>query len=247
MSSDRGLWVTWYDLPEKDRDAHLAWLHGTYIPKILKKPAVLYAAHYANAGIAPNPRLRHTDDKSVPDGNDYILIFGGETAHAFTKGWQSFAKGAPTRLEEGLTAEDRKMLSMRTGERVCFLTEEARAGGPEASKREGEHMLAPCIQIGSFNAPGCEDELMSWYGDWRIPALSKLPGCIAIRKMVSASGWAKHIVLYEFTSFESRDENLPKLGTTYPEERKWSDSFTPKLLHAPESPVVGSRLWPPVK
>ena len=88
---------------------------------------------------------------------------------------------------------------------------------------------------------------MSWYGDWRIPALSKLPGCIGIRKMVSASGWAKHIVVYEFTSFESRGENLPKLATIYPEERRWSDGFTPKLLHAPQSPVVGRRLWPAMK
>lgn len=247
MSSDRGLWVTWYDLPEKDKTAHFAWLHGTYLPKILKKPGVLYAAHYANAGIAPNPHLRHTDDKSVPDGNDYILIFGGETAHAFTRGAESFYKQAPSKLDAGLTDEDRKMLAARVGERVCILTEEARAGGPAASRREGALALAPVMQLGTFNAPGCEDELMSWYGDWRIPALSALPGCVGIRKLVSVSGWAKHAVLYEFTSLKDREENMPKLRTLYPEAVAWSDGFTPKLLHAPESPVVGTRLWPPVK
>ena len=245
--ADRGLWVTWYDLPEKDKDAHLAWLHGTYIPRMLKKPGFLHAAHYANGKVPPNPILRHTTDKSVPTGNDYILIFGAETAHAFTRGWQSFAKGTASRLEEGLTAEDRGMLAMRTGERVGFLTEEARGNGPDAGKREGEYTLAPCIQIGSFQAPDCEDELMSWYGDWRIPALSKLPSCIAIRKLVSASAWAKHVVLYEFTSFEARHENIGKLATLYPEEIKWTSGFTSKLLHAPQSPVVGRRLWPAVR
>lgn len=245
--ADRGLWVTWYDLPAEGRDAHLAWLHGTYIPKMLKQPGVLHAAHYANAKVPPNPILRHTTDASVPTGNDYILFFGAETPHAFTKGWQHFGKGATPRLEQGLTEEDRRMLAMRVSERVAILIEENRGIGPEAGRREGEYTLAPCIQIGSFNAPGCEDELLSWYGDWRIPALSKLPGCMAIRKTVSVSAWAKHIVLYEFASLEARAENMPKLAKQYPEERKWSDGFTPKLVHAPQSPVVGRRLWPEVK
>jgi len=245
--ADRGLWITWYDLAAEGRDAHLKWLHESYIPKMLKKPGFLHAAHYANGGVAPNPILRHTTDASVPAGNDYILIFGAETAHAFTRGWQSFAKGATPRLEEGLTAEDRRMLSMRTGERTGFFAEEARGNGPEAGKREGEYTLAPCIQLGSFQAPGCEDELMSWYGDWRIPALSRLPSCIAIRKLLSASAWAKHVVLYEFTSFDARAANIGKMASLYPEEMKWTEGFTPKLLHAPSSPVVGRRLWPAVK
>jgi hypothetical protein len=104
---------------------------------------------------------------------------------------------------------------VRVGARVGFLTEEARGNGPDAGKREGEYTLAPCVQIGSFQAPDCEDELMSWYGDWRIPALSKLLSCIGIRKLVSASAWAKHVVLYEFISLEARAENLPKLATLY--------------------------------
>jgi len=136
---------------------------------------------------------------------------------------------------------------MRTGERTAFVVEEAKADGPEAGRREGKLTLAPCIQLGSFNAPGCEDELMSWYGDWRIPALSRLPSCVAIRKLVSTSAWAKHVVLYEFASLEARHENIGKLASLYPEESKWTQGFTPKLMHVPASPVVGRRLWPAVK
>src|SRR5450756_2854312 len=44
---DRGLWVTWYDLPAEGRDAYLSWLHGTYLPALLKRPGILWAAHYA--------------------------------------------------------------------------------------------------------------------------------------------------------------------------------------------------------
>lgn len=242
---DRGIWASWYDLPEKGRDEYLTWLHGGYLPRMLQKPGVLWAAHYANVKIPPAAHLRHTDDPSVPAGNDFILLFGAETAHAFTRGWEHFAKQGPNKLEEGLTSADRQMLSMRVGERVCVLTEEARTDGPEAHRRQGKLTPAPCMQLGSFNAPGCEDELMSWYGDWRIPALSKLPGCVGIRKLVSAVGWAKHVVLYEFATLELRNEHMPRLRQIYVEEGRWSDRFTPKLLHAPGSPVVGSRLWPP--
>ena len=244
--NDRGIWATWYDLPEKGREQHLEWLHGTYIPKILKRPGVLWGAHYANAKIAPHPRLRHTDDPSVPTGNDFILLFGGESAHAFTMGWEHFAKGGPNKRDADLTAQDREKLAMRVGERVCVFTEEGRADGPEAHRRGGKLTPAPCMQLGTFNAPGCEDELMSWYGDWRIPALARLPGCVGIRKLVSVSGWAKHAVFYEFASLEARAENMPKLRTIYKEEGEWSDRFVPHLLHAPSSPVAGTRLWPPI-
>src|SRR5512134_476835 len=121
---DRGLWISWYGLPESGRESYLSWLHGKFIPRMLKKPGVLWAAHYA-AQAQPVPaggahRLRHTDDPSVPTGNGYILIFGGATAHAF-------ANITPRKLEPALTPEDRRTLALRVGERVNIVTEEARA------------------------------------------------------------------------------------------------------------------------
>ncbi len=246
---DRGLWISWYDLPANGRDAYFSWLNEKYIPKILKHPGLLYGAHYASDHVPPAPHLRHTHDPSVPAGNDYVLVFGAETAHAFSKGADMYVRQAPARLETGLTEEDRKMLSMRIGERVCVMAEVARRDGPEAHRREGKLALAPCIQLGTFNADptAVEDELMTWYADWRFDALGKLPGCMAIRQLVSVSGWAKHGVLYEFLSREARDAHFPHLRKMYPAEGDWSDKCTPKLLHAPQSPIVARRLWPPVK
>ena len=91
-----------------------------------------------------------------------------------------------------------------------------------------------------------ENELMTWYADWRFDALGKLPGCVAIRQLVSVSGWAKHGVIYEFLSRKARDAHFPQMRKMYPAEGAWSDKCTPKLLHAPESPIVARRLWPPV-
>ena len=131
---DRGLWISWYGLPEKGREAYLAWLHRKFIPRMVRKPGMLWAAHYA-AQAQPlhsggKPRLRHTDDPSVPTGNGYILVFGGASAHAF-------ANLTRRKLEPALTPEDRRMLALRVGERVNIVTEEARAAGPAARRREG--------------------------------------------------------------------------------------------------------------
>jgi hypothetical protein len=242
---ERALWITWYGLPADRRDGYLAWLHGKFIPKILKKPGVLWAAHYA-AQPQPlpaggTPRLRHTDDPAVPTGNGYILVFGGNTAHAF-------ANLLPRKLLPGLSAEERKMLALRVGERVNIVTEEDRAAGPSAKKREGKMALAPCIQLGSFNAGSAtDDEILDWYANLRLPAMSKLAGCLGIRKYVSVAGWAKHIVLYEFESLAARDQHFPFHDKDDPAMAAWTDTLVRKLVHAPGSPNVATRLWPAVK
>lgn len=248
LEVDRGLWVTWYDLPDDKRDAFLPWLHGAYIPKLLQKTGMLWAAHYAVEKLDVPSRVRHTEDRSVPTGNDYILLFGAETTHAFSKGAQTFTAHAPNKLHSDLSEADRSMLSMRVNERVNIFTEEARVDGPEARLREGSMVPGPCIQLGSFNGNSCqaEDELLAWYADWRMPALKILPGCVGVRKLVSVSGWARHGVLYEFVSLEVRNEQLRALARLYPEMEAWTNAFVPKLTHAYGSPHVARRIWPAV-
>jgi hypothetical protein len=243
------LWITWYDLPADGRDAHLAWLHGIYLPKVLKRPGVLHGAHYAVEKLPPTSRRRYTNDTSVPTGSDYILLFGAETPDVFSAGADAFVKGAPDRFDAELTDEDRKMLAMKIGERVALVTEAARVDGPEAGQREPGMLLSPCIQVGSYNTGSTEveTELLSWYADWRMPALSKMPGCVGVRRYVSAVGWAKHGVLYEFVSREARSKYWPTLASSYPEMEAWSNRFIPNLTHAPGSANPAHRIWPPVK
>src|SRR5689334_5224645 len=161
---DRGIWISWYNVPDASRERYLTWLHGTYIPKILSKPGVLWAAHYLNTKVTPGPHIRHTQDPAVRTGNDYVLMFGAETAHAFSKGVEAFTKGSPSKLVADLTAADREMLATRIAERVVITTEEARVDGPEASSRRNDLTPSPCIQLGSFigGTPEVEDELLSW-------------------------------------------------------------------------------------
>lgn len=248
-SIDRGLWVRYYNLPEVGREAYMTWLHGTYIPKILKVPGVLWGAHYQSEKVPPASRLLHTTDPAVLKGADFLLIFGGESAHTFSKGTAFYLNSAPGRFEAGLTDEDRTMLAMQREERVLITTEVARRVGPEAATREGRLAPPPCIQLGTFNgsSTATEDEMLAWYADWRFDALGRLPGCVAIRQLVSVSGWAKHGVLYEFTSRAGRDSHFPRMRELYPAEGKWSNHAVVNLMHSPESPIVATRLWPPVK
>jgi hypothetical protein len=239
---DRGLWITWYDLPAGGRDAYFSWLHGTQMPRLLKQPGILWAAHYECEKKPPPSggvhRLRETDDASIPRGNEYILLLGAETAHAF-------ANLTPRRFSTQLSADDRKMLGLRTGERVNIVTEEARADGPSAGRREGKWALSPYIQLGSFNAGSApEDELLDWYANCRLPSMAKLPGCLGIRKYASVAGWAKHVVLYEFESEQARKDHFLNHEFDHPEWAKWTDTLVRKLVHAPGSPCVARRIWP---
>lgn len=246
---DRALWISWYDLPDDGRDAYLKWAHETYIPKLVRRPGFLWGAHFKCEVAVPMSgvprgapgRLRHTDDPAVPRGNAYILILGAENAHAF-------AHPTPRKLHAELPLEDRKMLAARAGERVNLFTDENGIGGPEAGKRDPKQALSPCIQLGSFNAGSAdEDEILDWYANWRLPSMNRLPGCVGIRKLVSVSGWARHGVLYEFTSLQERNRHFPEHEKANPAMDAWTDRLVRQLLHAPGSPCVAQRIFSAVK
>jgi hypothetical protein len=239
---DRALWISWYDLPEGGRDAYLSWAHGTYMPAMVKRPGVLYAAHF-RAVVVPGEvpgggRLSHVKDPRVPAGNGYIMIIGAEDAHAF-------GRPSPRKLHASLSADDQKMLASRNGERVNIMTDEARVDGLDAKRREAKAALAPCIQLGTFqagSAEGDEDEMLEWYAQCRLPNMTRLAGNVGTRKIVSVSGWAKHGVLYEFTSLAERNKNFPTHEKGRPQDEAWTDRLVRTLLHAPGSPNVAERI-----
>ena len=240
---DRAISVAWYDLPENGRDDYVEWLHGTFIPRILEHPGVLWAAHYRNEdSITALPILRHTTDRAIPGGYRYLFLVGAREAHVLNG-------LTPYRQKGKRTATDEKMLAMRSGERRNIFVEEGRVVGPAAGQREGEYTPARCIQFGSFNSGSYEDEdeLLSWYADLRLPAMRVIPSSIGMRKYVSVSGWAKHGVMYEFTSLEDRARDFRAHEAKDPKTHEWTSAVVAKLVHAPGSPNVAQRLWPPVR
>ena len=242
---DNGLWITWYDLPTEGRDEYLSWLHNSYMPDMLKRADFLWAAHYKTVKEPFPPHVRHTDDKSVPTGNDYILIFGARTSSAFYQG--EYANNAPGGLHADRSAEDRKMMAMRKSERVCIMAEAGRIDGPMAEKYKNEKTLGPFIQLGSYNCDWRkEDEMQAWYSQVRLPAIATTPGGgIRVRKLVSASGWAKHGILYEFESLEAKHKYFAA-HKNRPDMKPWLEWVAKSLIHAPGSASIANRIWPPV-
>ncbi len=243
---DRGLWITWYDLPDNGREAYLRWLHETYIPLVLRRPGFLWAAHYASLkkekvqsmgrGIV---RKHNISLAGVPSGDQYILMFGAEHAHVF-------GNPVPSALNAGLPDADRKMLAMRIGERMNILVEAARVDGPEAKDYQGGMAPAPCIQLGSFNcAWQDEEEVMAWYAQSRMRAMGELPGSVRTRKLASVAGWAKHAILYEYVSLEARNQYYLTLEAGRPDMKAWSDRTVTKLAHATGAGAnLACRIWP---
>src|ERR1700739_3300304 len=111
---DRGMWITRYALPMEGRDAYFSWLHGTYLPGLLKRPGYLWAAHYASqdleGGAENSKRYKHVDDPRVGRGYHYMLLIAATDASVLGDPVPSLINGA-------LPEEGKKMLAMRTGER----------------------------------------------------------------------------------------------------------------------------------
>jgi hypothetical protein len=235
---DRGLWATWYDLPETGRDAYLSWLHESYLPALLKRSGYLWAAHYATRETEARSDLHHVEDPKVPTGFHYILLIGAKDAGVF-------GNPAPIEIHSALPEQGRKMLAMRSGERVNLMTESSRCDGQAGKTYKDGLTAAPCIQIGSFNCPvEYEQEMLAGYVQVRLPAMCRAGSCVRTRKLNSAAGWAKHAILYEFASLEGFERDYEVTNAHAPIGLK-GHSVVPMLIHAPNGPNSALRIWPP--
>ena len=237
---DRGLWITWYDLPMEGRDTYFSWLHGTYLPDLLKRPGYLWAAHYATReGGSTSSQIHHVEDPKVPTGFRYILLIGVKDALVF-------GNPVPSALHAALPEQGRKMLAMRIGERVNLMTETGRCEGRARNAYKEGLTGAPCIQIGSFNCPvEYEEEMHAGYVQMRLPAMCDTASCIRTRKLNSVAGWAKHAILYEFTSLEGFNRDYEAANAKSP-LGLGGHSVVSMLVHAPSGPNSALRIWPPV-
>ena len=237
--TDRAFWVTWYDLPDSGRDDYLVWLHQTYLPNLLNRPGYLWAAHYATRTSGGSSQIHHTEDPKVPTGFHYILLIGVMDALVF-------GNPVPSAIHAALPDQGRKMLAMRTGERVNLMIEAGRCEG-RASVAYKEGMTgAPYIQIGSFNCPvEYEEEMHAGYVQQRLPAMCDTASCIRTRKLNSVAGWAKHGILYEFASQEGFDRDYEAANAKSPLGTN-GHSVVAMLVHAPGGPNSALRIWPPI-
>jgi hypothetical protein len=238
-AADRGLWVTWCDLPQNGRDVYLSWLHESYLPALLKRPGYLWAAHYATQNAETRSDLHHVEDPKVPTGFHYILLIGAKDAGVF-------GNPAPVEIHAALPEQGKKMLAMRIGERMNLMTETSRCAGHAGGTYKEGLTGAPCVQVGSFNcAVEYEEEMHAGYVQQRMPAHCATSSCIGVRKLNSVAGWAKHAIVYEYASLEGFNRDYPGANAKSPLGFK-EHSIVPMLIHAPNGPNMALRIWPPV-
>ena len=244
---DRSIWATWYDLPKEDEAEYNDWLHHTHIRETLKRPGYMWAAHYElvdreSPKSKKKDHLAYTDDPSIPNGTEFLLLFGAASAEVFLS-------PNPAQLAETYSDETKAMIAKRIGERTGIFTEVDRVNGPAADTRAVGGVPAPIVQMGAFNCFTPEDDfdLSSWYAQDRLPAMKYMRGCVGTRKLVSVAGWAKHSIFYEFASLEKVLAHFPRADKLFPGENDWSYHVCQRLLHAPGSPTRGKRIWPPVE
>ena len=241
---DQGIQIIWYDLPENKKFDYLNWLHSEHLPSILTQSDILWAAHYkiikTDKTIQRLSKFvgRPEDSEDIPLGSDFVTLIGAVSPNVFFRSnFHSLGTQDPKIIE---------MFSHRIGTRVVVTTEQARVNGPEVLQRLPDTTPGPFIQLGHFRVRSLEEEfdLNTWYTEYRLPAIAKMPGAIAARKLVTVAGWVKHVVLYEFISAEARHTNFmdhEKLAFT---DGEWTNKVVKYTAHAPGSPSIGERIWP---
>jgi hypothetical protein len=239
---DRALWISWYNLPDSGRDAYLSWAHGTYMPAMVKRPGVLYAAHFKSVvpeGVPGGGRLSHTKDSKLGTGNDYIMIVGAEDAHAF--GRRRRARSTPA-----CRRTTRRCSPTRKGERVNIMTDEARRDGLDAKKREAKAALSPCIQLGTFQAGsadgrrGRDARMVRAMPHAQHDAASRLRRR-AQDRLRFGLGEARRALRVRVAG-RSATSTFPRTRRAALQDEALTDRLVRTLLHAPGSPNVAERI-----
>jgi hypothetical protein len=252
---DLGIKAIWYDLPESARDSHLQWLHDSYMPALGSAQGISWAAHYRTVPSRTGDdrvRLNETKEAGIGRGTRFLLLVGAPSVDVFFARAGHYPEPLPS------SAEDEARLAERLGSRACIYVEEARVAGPAIGAADIEGTPAAVIQFGSFNTRETDDalELGTYYRQNRFPAMSTSPGCIRTRKLVATYGWARHGILYEFTSLESRRSHFEELvewgsdpAIARPDNPyRWPGRFpTEYVVFAPGAPTVAIRTWPEVR
>lgn len=238
---DSSIWATWYDLDETSKDSYLYWLHNSHLPVLLQRQGYAWAAHYKVQG-KPHPDFMPEEDHQadVKRGQNYLLLIGAASARVF-------CDPGINELTNSFDSDSRLQLDKQKELRSCLYIEESRVDGPEAFLRQPGTAPGPFIQMGSYNVGSVIDEfeLATWYAQDRLVAMARMSGCIGARKLVATAGWAKHAVLYEFSSRETWKENfVDNIAKWTVKELNWSENVINSTSHAPGSPSVGSRIWP---
>ena len=244
-TSDKGIWATWYDLDDADREKFLGWLHATWLPALEKDGRYNWVAHYrdqeaikSETGVA-GPLDKVDAEEGVPIGKQFLLLVGASSPHVFLD---------PLVLDgrDAVAVAGTEMLDLRRNVRHAVFVEEASVEGPDSPAAGAGTIPAPAIRVGCFRMRTPEDDFEAgqWYAQDRLPTMGRVKGSVRARKLLSVAGWAKHAILYEFVSPDARRRIWNEMRDSRDRDPKKFWSIGPKTVHAPGSPTLGERTFP---
>lgn len=243
---DSSIRIVWYDLDDDDVDTYMEWLHHTHIPEVVGRPGIAWAAHYAIE--TSHDMMQHLigyvgrpdEGEVVPTGGQYAFLVGATSPHLFMMpGYEDLDEANP---------ETVAMIGLRKGAKKVVTVEQERVNGPEFLTRRPGTTPAPFIQLGHFRVRTVEEEfdLAGWYANYRFPTITAMTGAVAARKLVTVAGWVKHVILYEFVSREAHEEHFMGHEALAFSDGEWTNRVVTYTQHAPGSPSIAARIWPPV-
>jgi hypothetical protein len=226
----------WYDLEPGAEEGFIAWLHGDHLPRLQRLPGVRWIGHYRIADKAGSgAHDRQETREPVPPGRGFVLLTAAGGDLLLTPDPALAALDAMPRLAD------------RRNWREAVFVEETRVDGPAAGQHDRARAAPPAMQLGNFivSSPAGEKEMARFYRRHRLPQCAATAGCIGARKLVSAVGWPKHGILYEFIDMGEGDTLFEaRMNAAIPGAR-WEGTHPLKLvIHAPHAPHAGRRIWP---
>ena len=200
------IWALIYDITEENRSDYLAWFHEVHIPEKLDREGYEWAGHYKG---------------DSQQSTRYIAFFGGTST-------RTFFDPSPQQLKKNQDELTRKMIGMRQNSYTLVFTEEWDIEGLNINERPGDAIIFSCA-----NSTNNDEALCSWLAQKNMPAFALAKGSVRGRKLLSATGPAKHGMLYQFTTELARDRFL-----------NTRDSANIEFSYQANTPLAGNRIWP---
>ena len=243
---DTAIKAEWYDLADTDREGFLDWLHGEHLPALQARPGSIWIGHYERAPQTGTsnppgyPKRVDTDDPGVARGSQYLLVTAAASPDVF------FDPNLAARTDADTAAQ----LGKRAQYRYGIFIEETRVSGPDWYRHLQGTGAPPAIQLGNYQtrSPDYDLDLALWYRQMKLPQVTRARGCIGARKLISIVGWARHGILYEFMEMEPGEENFEQRFRDAGLSERWTGRHVLQMVvHAPNGPHAGRRIWPPVQ
>ena len=237
----------WFDLEENQKDEFWSWLHRTFLPALQSASGVAWVGHYDiieqpdRPYIEGAPQKVEADPSEVPPGWQNVILTAAASPEAF------FGKGNAV---DALAEAHADKLSECLNHRWAVFIEEQVINSPEQRASPYGMGPPPAMQLGNFNTRTWEDgfELARWYRAERFPRVSVSRGMIRGRKLQSIAGWSKHGVLWEGTELADDDFSFEPRFVEADRDENWTGRHVLEyVIHAPNSPNAGRRVWPKVE